>query len=362
MIIDDERLLHERIMLSRLCVGLIDEGCTLTRIVPQNSEGAANEPGQSELGLAARIAVPMKVLPWMRKSRAESIAQAMQRAVPDVIYAIGYEAWQVALDLAKHIERPVALNVWCAQLLRKLPNARAAHAVNAYIAPAHQLVAALRERVEPELVSYVPQGVAVPAESWPVFSKPNQTTSLAVVGSGVDIISYRALLSGLSRIFSEYSNVHVFMELRGPQQHEIWRQAHRLEMLANVSAITDAAQFRTLLTQCDVLILPERVGELRSLVLEAMAMGLPVVAAKDPMLDIFKADENALIVNEAEPERWFDAIHKLLSSHDFAKQLGSAGRKYVQENHRSSDQVSALLETLGQVVHGGTIDFRANTQ
>lgn len=362
LIIDDERLLHERIMLSRLCVGLIDVGCTLTRIVPAQPETTGDEPGHSELGLAARINVPMNVLPWMRKQRAQGIAQTLQRAMPDVLYAVGYESWQVALDLTKQIERPVALNVWCTQLLRQLPHHRSAEYINAYIAPTRRLVDALRERVEPELVSYVPQGVAVPPEPWPVFAGADQTVSLAVVGGGADLVSYRALLGGLSRVFGEHGNVHVFMELRGPQQHEIWRHANRLEMLSRVSAITDAAQFRTLLTQCDVLILPERMGELRSLVLEAMAMGLPVIAARDPMLNMLVSGETALVVEEPEPEPWSEAIRKLLSSHDFARELGLAGRRYVQENHRSSDQVAALLETLGQVVHGGSIDFMSDPQ
>lgn len=362
MIFDEERLLHERIMLSRLCVGLIDEGCTLTRIVPHQPDAAPDDPGQSDLGLAARISVPMKVLPWMRSTRADGIAQAMQRAMPDVIYALGYESWQVATDLARAIERPVAINIWCAQLLRKLPRGRAAELINAFVAPTQPLVEALRELVDPELVSFVPQGVSVPTDPWPVFSDPNRTIALAVVGSGHDLVSYRALLGGLSRVITENSNIHVFLELRGPQQHEIWRQANRLELLANVSAITDAAQFRSLLTQCDMLVLPERVGELRSIVLEAMAMGLPIVTAHDPILDIFVPDKTALVVRDPEPEQWYKGIHKLLSSKEFARDLGLSARKYVQDQHRSSDQVAALLETLGQILHGGSIDFPADPQ
>ena len=332
------------------------------RLVPLQPDALNDEAGHSSLGLTARISVPMKVLPWMRNNRAETIAQAVQRAVPDAIYALGHECWQAALDLAKHIERPAALNVWCADLLRQLPQGRAAESVSAYIAPTKPLVNALRELVDPDLVSYVPQGVAVPPEPLRVFADPDRTVTLAVIGSGNDLISYRAALSGLSRIITEGGNVHVFLELRGPQQHEIWRHANRLELLPYISAITDAAQFRSLITQCDMLIMPERIGEVRSLTLEAMGMGLPLVAARDSMLDMLIPDQTALVVDDAEPDAWFANIQKLVTSPDLAREIGLTGRRHVLEHHRSSDQVAALLETLGQIVHGGSIDFLAGPQ
>jgi len=362
LILDDERLLHEALMLSRLCVGLMDEGCTLTRLVPIEPTGRGGRYDEGPAGVTTRLAVPMKVLPWMRKTRAEQIAQAMERSLPDAIYGIGRDTWQLTCDLGKYLQRPAAISVWSADLIGRIPHGRSASVLGAFVAPTRPLADALRETVDPNLVCHVPHGVAIAKQSWPVFQDSDRPVALAVVGSGRDVTSYRALLGGYSRLVRDNYAVHAFIELRGPQQHEIWRYARRLDILGSISTITDAARFRSLITQCDALVLPERYGEVRSLVLDAMAMGLPVVAADDPFLDMLIAEETALLVDEAEPDAWAVQLRKLLSSPDFAQKLGLAGREYVQQHHRSSRQISALLEMFNRLIHGETIDYSAAVQ
>lgn len=362
LILDNERLLHESVMLSRLSVGLIDEGCTLTRIIPTGHRAVPGERSDGVAGIATNISVPLRVLPWLRRSRAEQVADALPRTVPDVVYAWGKDTWTLARDLGRRFECPVAINIWCADLLRSLPRGRHARAFSAFITPTRPLADALREVVDPSLVSRVPQGVVIPKSPWPVFGDPQRPAAAAIIGSGRDVVSYRALLSGLSRVLKQNGSLHAFIELRGPQQHEIWRHARRLELLESISAITDAARFRSLLTQCDTLILPERYGEVRSLTLDAMAMGVPVVAAEDHFLDYLIAEETALLVTEAEPEQWTTQLLKLLSSPEFPRQLGLSARKYVQQHHSSTSQVSKLLETLKRAVHGDTIGFAATSQ
>ncbi len=361
LIIDSERMLHEGPMLSRLCVGLLDSGNNVTRIVPAVTERGSEPRRDSASGVANQISVPMKVLPWLRRPRVEQVAQAMQRSDPDVVYGWGRETWPLALDLSKRFECPAAINIWSVDLLRVMPKGRLSTSVGAYIAPSRALATAAREVVDASLVSYVPQGVAIPTEPSSIFEDPQRPISIAVIGSGRDLLSYRALLNGMSKLLKQNFNVQIALELRGPQQHEIWKQAQRLELLGNISAITDAARFRSLLTHCDMLVLPERFGEVRSLILEAMACGLPIIAAEDPYLDFLIADETALLVPDAEADLWAAQLRKLLSSPDFSRQLGRAGRRYVQEHHASSSQVSALQATLERAVHGESFDFSSGS-
>jgi len=362
MLADRSFARREHAMLRRLEVGLLDEGCTLTRLVPIEPTGRGGRYDEGPAGVTTRLAVPLKVLPWMRKTRAKQIAQALERSRPDAVYGVGRDTWQLTCDLANQLECPAAISVWSADLVSRVPGSRGASTIGAYVAPTRPLADALRDSVDPNLVCYVPQGGAIAKKPWPVFQDPNRPVALAVVGSGRDVASYRALLGGYSRLVRDNYAVHAFLELRGPQQHEIWRYAHRLEILSSISTITDAAKFRSLLTQCDALILPERYGEVRSLVLDAMAMGLPVIAAEDPFLDMLIADETALLVSDPEPDGWAVQLRKLLASPDFARKLGLAGRQYVTEQHRSSDQISALLEMFNRLIHGETIDYTAAVQ
>ena len=353
MIIDAERILHEHPMINGLTAGLVDAGCTVTRIVPAKLDPQIRETQLSATAVAKQISVPLKVLPWLRRPRLEQVTEAMPRPDPDVVYGWGQETWSLAMGPVQTIR--VSGGIGTSGRLILLRPCREA-------VPRRRLAPTSRHAdrsqmhfarfVDPSLVSYVPQGVTVPETPGRVFADQSRPIAMTIVGSGRDLLSYRAMLSGISRVMQNELNLHAVLELRGPQHHEIWRHARRLELLGNISAITDAARFRTLLVHCDMLVLPERFGEIRSLTLEAMAMGIPVVAADDPVIDFLIADETALIVTEAEADSWATQLRKLLSSQEFSQQLGMAGRRFVQQHHSLDRQVNTLLETLKRAVHG----------
>jgi glycosyltransferase involved in cell wall biosynthesis len=106
-----------------------------------------------------------------------------------------------------------------------------------------------------------------------------------------------------------------------------------------------------------MLIVPERFGELRSLMLEAMAVGLPVVASADPYLDMLAADENAVLIEEPEPEAWARGLRRVVSEPDFARALGGAGRRSIADGFSTSAQMSRLVEALARIAAGGNYAF-----
>jgi len=357
LIVDEDRLVRERPALNRLSIGLIGEGVQLTRIIPDSFASESPDEGEQRIALAARVTTPMHVLPWMRRDRASRIAEAMDKGPPDVLYALGQEAWALGRDLAKTLERPLAIDVWSAGQTRRAPRGRAAAAVAGYIAPTPPIAEALRARVDPALVCVVPVGVALPPQPRTILSDPEKSATLAIIGGGRDVPAYRDLLAGLSRVVRKRPQVHAFLELSGPNEHEIWRHAQRLDLLEHVSAITDASQHRALLTRCDMLLVPERFGELRTLMLEAMAFGMPVIAGADPFLDMLVDGESASVVKEPAPDEWARHMERLLSDPATARTLGGGGRERMATYHRSSDQVTALVDACQRMISGGTYPF-----
>jgi len=360
LIVDEERLLHEHTTLNRLSIGLIGEGVQLTRIIPDLLPSQAVDTGEQRVALATKLQAPMKVLPWVRRERAERLLEALEKGLPDVLYALGNDAWSLGLDLARATNRPLVVDMWSAEQIRRAPRGRRAAAVAGYVAPTRPMAEALRQRVEPDLVCLVPPGVASPAAPRSILPDPDKAIALAIIGGGRDMPAYRALLGGLSRVVREMPQVQAFLELCGPHEHEIWRHAHDLELLQNVSAITDAAQHRSLLTRCDLLLMPERYGELRSIMLEAMACGMPVLAGDDPFLDMLVDGESAMIVPATEPDEWARQLTRLLTEPEAARAIGLAGRERIASHHRSSDHVSRLLETFERITSGGAYPFDAN--
>jgi len=66
---------------------------------------------------------------------------------------------------------------------------------------------------------------------------------------------------------------------------------------------------------------------------EASACGVPVVATHTGSIDeVVRDGETGLLVEPNNPERLVEAIAKVLSSENFAKQMGEKGREYVTQN------------------------------
>ena len=355
MIVDDERLLQEHAMLNRLSIGLIGEGLKLTRILPEAMPSAAVDEGEQRVALAGKVTVPMRVLPWMRRDRIRRAAEAMGRDVPDVFSVHGERAWRVGLDLSQAMNRPMVVDIWAARQIRRVPRGRGAPTVAGYLVPTQAMADALRRRVDPGLVCLAPMGVALPAEPRRILADPENAIALAIIGRARDLTAYRALLTGIARLVREMPQLFIFLELSGPGEHEIWRHARDLDLLPHLSAVTEGSRHRSLLTRCDVVVMPERNGELRSLILEAMAYAIPVAAATDPFLDMLVRGETAVLVDQPNAEEWTERLRELLTDRDLARALGAAARERVAADHRSSDQVVRLLRALERVAGGGSL-------
>lgn len=357
MIMDAERLMREHLMLNRLAIGLLDEGVRLTRIVPDALDDETIGMGEERISLAPRIEVPMRVLPWLHKSRTARLIEEMGKNQPDVVYCVGRGAWSIGLDIARVLEKPAALGVWSARLLRRVPRGRAAKHVGGYLASTNAIAEALRTRVDSDLVAVVPMGVAIPSRQRDVFADAESSIGIAVIGSGRDLPAYRAVLGGLKHIITDVPQAHIFLELRGPHAHDIWRIAKQLDMLSHVSSIREASQHRPLVTRCDLMLVPERYGEPSSLLLEAMAYGMPIIASDDAFLDMLVPDESAIIVRNSSVEEWSKQIRRLTNDPAMAKQLGRAARDIVSREHASTVQSKRLIETLNRIVDGGVYRF-----
>ncbi|MFB3138691.1 MAG: glycosyltransferase [Phycisphaerales bacterium] len=356
LIIDQERLAHEQSMLDRISVGLIDRGAQLTTIVP-DTQPVDDAQQSAQLVAAGRIEVSMNVPPWMRRTRAHRLAKALESAVPDVLHAVGDRAWMVGLDLARVVDRPVTIDVWSADQVQRVPHRRSASQVAGYVASTEPIAEGLRKRIAPELVSLVPIGVTLPPHPREVLANPQDMIALAIIGSGRDIAAYRAMLGGLSRLTQEFPQIQGCLELRGPHEHEIWQCAQRLNLRGHLSAITDAALHRRLLTGCDVLLIPERLGHVRSLMFEAMAFGMPIVASDDPFLDALVPDETAIIVGNADPQEWAQQLRRLLIQPELARSVGASAQALIAARHQSTDQVGKLMAAFEQVLSGGAHSF-----
>lgn len=358
MIIDSERLTHEKDMLHSIAQGFIAREIEVSWIIPEDLEAEINEHLETKLELSNKIEIPMKVGPWLRKARVSRLTNAFSGSKPDVIYLIGKDTWRAGLDLAEALDIQAAVDVWSMDLVKSLPRGRVAKNIGVYIAPTNEIAKAITQKeIASELVNTVAFGITLPEETTEVLADPSKSIAIAIMGSGRDIAAYKALLSGLSRVTREFPQLQICLELRGPHEHEIWRYAQRLELLSFISAIRDASHHTDAVVGCDVLLIPERFGDVRSLMLKAMGYCVPIVASGDRALDMLVADENSIIIDSPSTEQWSTHLIRLLSNPDLARKLGKAGHKIIAESFSMENQIEGLCETFRKALSGDAYSF-----
>jgi len=358
LVIDDERLYREHSAINRLCIALMAEGAELTRIVPE--EHLDDEPQlEQRMGLCRRFGVPFHVLPWMRASRSNAILKSLEKTQPDVIHVIGERGWQLGIDLSKTFDCPVSIELDKGSQVLRVPRGRGVRQIAAYVAPTVPIADALRMRVDSDLVSYVPTGVAIPPRQRDVFENPHDGIGMVILGRATDLGVYRAMLDALGRLTKRYPQLQLFIELPSKKSHEIWRHAQRVGLLPRLSAIGRAADHRALITRCDMAIMPQSGGVVRTIALELLARGVPVIATDDPWLDFFVEGQTATLVGGLDIDEWDGSIGRMIEHPDIARAQGSRAREWMKTHRPSSTQASTLMSTLSRAVSGTALPFEA---
>lgn len=140
------------------------------------------------------------------------------------------------------------------------------------------------------------------------------------------------LLRTLTRVRLCHPDVLLLIAGEGPALPQLKRLARRLQLEANVQFVGNLDR-ATALLDCfragDVFVFASRTETQGLVLLEAMALGVPVVAiAEMGAVDILKAGEGALIA-PADEQAFADAVCLLLDSPQLRGQLAADGRRFA---------------------------------
>ena len=110
-----------------------------------------------------------------------------------------------------------------------------------------------------------------------------------------------------------------------------------------------------LLRGADALVLSSRSEALPTVVIEAMATGLPVVATRvGGVPELVDPERSALLVPADDPAALRNAIERIVASDDLRRTLGARGREVAIERfrlERMCAQRDALFESLANGTH-----------
>ena len=355
--------IRERALLSRLEVGLADEGVRVTHAVPRSVTVADAAAPTGEI-FARRVTYEDRGPRLFRRARARQLVADLARGregspdpLVDVVHVFGEGAWELAAELAGLLEAGLAVEVWRADLVG--PAARIRGAGDADERPGAPVVLfgatppiekLLREEVE-RAGAAGSGGKAVRAATWGVHTParphdlldPGRVPSILLVGSARGPARIAAALQGVAAV-TVATEPLVFADAEMCRRAAVWPLVNRLGLTARFTLVPEVEARRELTLRSDLVLLPEASGELRSFVLDAMAAGLVVMGPADPMVPLLIEGRTGRLIDRPAPDRWTAAIASVLADPGAARALAASARDYTRAHHRATAHVAAALD------------------
>ncbi len=353
----------ERAMLERLAVGLADEGVRVVYAAPSSVLAKVD----SDL-FSRRIGYTNPRHISLSKLRGQKLARvALAQCEPsdssgiDLVHAFGNRAWRIALAAGEFLDAPVALEVACkadVTTISRLPRHAMPDVVVAS-APDGAVEQALRARGISMPIRTARWGVHALSDPRPIL-QDERAVSVCLGGRGSDIDACAELGRALSDVLKSGEEIMVFADAEVAHSARIWHHFRERKLLDHLSLVPDMEARRELLLQADILLVPEALGEHRTLILDAMGAGMVVIARDDPFIENLRDGETARVLRQGDAQRWEESLSALLRNRADARRIAESGRQYIRATRKASSQVAAVLDSYEWMVGDDAIPFDAS--
>lgn len=354
-LITDKTWLDEELgQFKHLIVGMLDESVQVVQIVPQAID--------DEYLIAFGQKLRFKNFNWppARRWALKRLTEKIDEMDVDLLHVLDPRSWRGAVDIANKLAMPIAISLTRGS---DLPRALKIHKLVpdgriAWLAATEPLARGLRDQLGQEaFVQTVRMGTHLPETPYFQANLNNEhTPCLIVTGNGFHDQAYDQLFLGLTHVISKHPHLQVFLDGRGQDQHHLYRAARKRGLLANISFVPRRLGHRDLMLHADMLVQPQALGDARSLTLQAMAQGIPIVAQIDPWLDYLIDGHTARLLDEPDATVWGQVLNELLEDQNQLKKLSRHGREWVDEHHIPAKQVQQILAVYRKLT-GESIPF-----
>lgn len=343
VIADSAFVLRERSLIRRLLVGLADEGLRVRCAIPASLETNVNLDVITDV-----IGYESRGLLLSRSARVNALLKKLRTLEGDeprldIVHVFGGAAWSFGVDVARRTGALAALEVWRPGLADRARSFRSGDARVAFFAPSPGIERALLREGAGLLVRLTPWGVHLPRTPH-VILRPDRAATVMLAGSGRNQAGFMEAFVGACNVAASRQDIMLFVDADAAQRAGLWRHARQAGVLDRVSLIDATEDRRDLVVRADILLYPESRGEQRTLILDAMAGGMAIVACDDPMVPSLIPDQTARVLKHASAETWEAELLRLLDHPEEARALGQSARDRIRLDFRASTHIRSVVE------------------
>ena len=348
LVVDPDRLVTDAAEVQRLAVALAGEGIRVHRVLPPWTD----EPPLARLIPASSFDFASSML--FRPSRLGALSSALEDDRPDVFVGFGARGFDAAAELAEDLDAGLVAMVATSDELDAMPLRAHLERLDLLCAATAPIAVRAAKVVGDGRVSVLPLGIPVPSRG---NAPPASPQSLAIAGSGRDDGAYRAIFRAIADVMPALPELQVAIELPPGHDPKLWRLAREMGVQRVLNGVGSLESVRPLALACGTMAVPEPVHGVRTIVLEAMALGRAIVAMDDPYADHLIDGVSAFVAQERSAPEWTQLLTRALLSPEDARRVGDEAAARAAARFGSARCAEQLAEACGAIVRGPAIPF-----
>ena len=306
---------------------------------------------------------PYLDLPFYNRLILQRVVQDLGDQTPDLIHVQSRRVLRQGKWLARKLDRPYLLTVHdylSPQETVLLNDPQCAQVITVSESVKRDLVA--KTGVRPEIVTVIPSGVDLTVETRaePILD-PGHVPIIGTAGPLETVKGLPFFLGAASRVLQTGRDVEFLVAGAGPEEANLRRLARELGISSKVTFVPYMLNFSESLSAMDVFCLPSLQQGLGTIMLEAMASGIPVIASRvGGVYGVIHDQHNGLLVPPSNSRQLADRILELLCDPLRARHIGENGRHLVQQEfglHRmvglTADLYRRIISSASAVANAG---------
>ena len=321
-------------------------------------KAAVVTPNASAIDQARIKKLPITVYPHMEVPVwghivMKSMVTELQTDPPALIHVQSRQMLSSGMWLAKRLNCPLMLTV------HDVPSERERFSIDSgwcrrIIAVSHHVKDGLIERfgLSPSMISVVHPGVELSVRTnSPAVLDPSHVPVVGTAGPLEALKGIPFLLKAAKRVTKSHPSVQFVIAGAGPEEGRLRRLAEELGVSTRITFIPNMRDFTASLSAMDIFCLPSLQQGLGAVMMEAMAMGKPVIASDvGGVYSVVCDGETGLLVPASNSRRLAERIQELLNNPVAARAIGESGRQLIRENFNVETMVQRTVDLYHQVL------------
>jgi len=197
------------------------------------------------------------------------------------------------------------------------------------------------DRIDPSKIEVIPNGIDVErfnpekktTDIRKEFSLEEDDIVIGFIGRIVTAKGLEYLLDALPYLKGEFKSIKLLIVGEGSLVEELKERAKKNNIFNNILFTGKRRDIPEILASIDIFVMPSIAEGLPNALLEAMAMGKPIVTTEvGGIPEVIKNEINGLLVPPRNAESLVTAIKTFLDNRHLAIKIGQRAKNYVEEN------------------------------